>query len=690
MAELVEEARIKRIAPKPTRDKGQRSIDVPPWLWVWKTPWTQPQWYNAKNWRAFVQKQPFAVSCRETIISDYLSLDWQIDSKDSEKRDELKSEIEYYEDFFLHTGDFSYTEMIEWVGKDLLDIPFGACAEIGREGDRPDSKVLWIELLDGGTLFPTLNRDFPVGQYVPQAPNERPVYFPWYAIDRIYMSPRTDIWRKGWGMAPPEKIYLAMALIGRGDKYYAQLLLDTPEAGILDLGDMAKTSAEEWIEAFKKDMTGIDGFKIPVLYEHENPVEFISFGKNPNELMFDKVITKYNATVAAGYGISLSDVGIQVSSSGGETLAGSIRQERKSRRNGFARFREKMEQFFNFMLPETLMYRVIDQDDEQSVAKGRAILSNATGWGQLVEIGAFAPSEVRRMIIADGLTPIPLPEEVPEDELQKMMDLKKVDERPGQLGRPIAPSEGGHGEVFPRSLFEKELSKLLTVEDIQLRRLVRATIDPIFILTKDALDNFDRYGEVDAWNDWQDEFIWGKENLDNAPELSITSLANSKKRLEKSMKGDKWWELSVEPLEIAKDLHDLLRSKVEEKYGLEAERKYLDGEISIEEVDELANKFEFDKLEYDRFNDLFLEELSEIWGNLPKNIQNCVISGTRKALSSQFLANDVAKALDTSEIINDNNLVTFVRSELDLLYRNILNLFGKKLSKIINEILQEI
>ena len=42
---------------------------------------------------------------------------------------------------------------------------------------------------------------------------------------------------------------MALQMIGRGDVYYANLLLDTPQVGILDLKDMAKDSAEEWVKA---------------------------------------------------------------------------------------------------------------------------------------------------------------------------------------------------------------------------------------------------------------------------------------------------------------------------------------------------------------------------------------------------------------------------------------------------------
>jgi len=96
---------------------------------------------------------------------------------------------------------------------------------------------------------------------------------------------------------------------------------------------------------------GIDPLKVPVLYEHEGDVKWIPFGRPPTELMFDRVTTKYAALVASGYGISLSDIGFQSATSGGETLAGSIRQERRMKRTGFSRIKRKLYYFFNELLP---------------------------------------------------------------------------------------------------------------------------------------------------------------------------------------------------------------------------------------------------------------------------------------------------------------------------------------------------
>src|SRR3990170_8945114 len=156
--------KVKTRPPQPTKDKGQRSLQLPIWFHRYLPLWQQPAWYDAEMWRRIVARQPFALACRETLISNYIALDWTIEAKDSTQRDELKDQRDYYTKFLTDTGDYDYVDIIEWIGKDVLDIPFGGCAELGRLGDKPAGELRWIELLDGGTLFPTLNRDWPVGQ----------------------------------------------------------------------------------------------------------------------------------------------------------------------------------------------------------------------------------------------------------------------------------------------------------------------------------------------------------------------------------------------------------------------------------------------------------------------------------------------------------------------------------------------
>lgn len=444
--------KTKTTYPEPSREKGQRSLDLPDMYINRILPaYSQPAWMEADFWRRAVAGQPFATICRDTLIDKLLALEWKIEPRDGTKRDEFKEDIEYYTQFFENTGEIEYAELIEWICKDALDIPFGGAAELGRENDAPDGKVLWIEPLDGGTLFPTFNSDFPVGQSLKEIPSYS-VYFPYYSIDRLYSSPRTDIRRKGWGMAPPEKIFLSLVSLSRGDVYYANLLLDTPEVGILDLGDMAKDSAEEWVKSWRGLLNGVDPFKIPILYEHEKPASFIQFGRSPTEMMFDKALMKYAGICAAGYGMTLSDLGFSATSSGGETLAGGIRQERNTRKTGLAVLKRKVVAFFNRMLPKYLKFSLIDLDDELSVALGRARLANATAWGQMIDKGIFTPNEARTQTIADGLVTVSIPEKIDGgDEVRKLppagQPFGNAQERPGMLGRPVSPSSGGYGEV---------------------------------------------------------------------------------------------------------------------------------------------------------------------------------------------------------------------------------------------------
>jgi hypothetical protein len=211
---------------------------------------------------------------------------------------------------------------------------------------------------------------------------------------------------------------------------------------------MSKPSAKEWIKGWKAMLGGVDPFKIPVLYEHEKPATFITFTRSPTELMFDKAVLKYASLVASGYGLSLSDINVPQVSSGGDTLAGSIRGERKSRRTGIGRSKKAMMFFWNRILPKELKFSYIDLDDEVSVAISRARLANATAAQLLIQSRVFTNKEVRLQTIADGLISISVPEDVPEDEFIDPPQLGAgQNKQTGLMGRPISPSQGGYGEV---------------------------------------------------------------------------------------------------------------------------------------------------------------------------------------------------------------------------------------------------
>lgn len=449
-----------------SKNPGQHALTISDAFLLRISPvWNRPPTVDANAWRMIVNAQPVAVTCRDTLISSILSLDWKISVRDSNLQEEFAPTVKYYTRLLEKAGygsDLDYTSHIEWIAGDLLDTPFGGMSEIGRDGDKPTGRVRWIEPLDAATLFPTLNFNTPVVQYY----MGQEVFFPRHAVARTYMRPRTRIEYKGWGIAPPETAYLAFDMLARGDTYYANLLLDIPTAGILDLGDMEKDSALEWVEAYRSLLAngGNSSFKIPVLYEHQTDVKFVPFGKVPNDIMFDRITLKYAALIAASYGMSLSDIGISPTTNGGETLAGSIRSERKTRKTGFARLKKKLKFYFEQILPPVLQFNWVDYDDEVNIALGRARQANANAFKMLSDAGFISPKEGRQQLIADGMFTISMPEEPPAKPKTPIAKPSPITLPKENL--PVPPSMGGHGDVKASYLdrIDFEVIKAVTSE----------------------------------------------------------------------------------------------------------------------------------------------------------------------------------------------------------------------------------
>jgi hypothetical protein len=246
-------------------------------------------------------------------------------------------------------------------------------------------------------------------------------------------------------------------------------------------------------------LAGIDPYKIPVIYEHTQQAQWIPFTRPPQELMFTEALSHYISIVTSGYGITAGDIGLP--EMGGKTLAGSIRDDRKTNRNGFARTKRKFTEFFNKILPDTLRYKIIDLDDEMSVAMGRARLANATAFTAYSNAGIFSKGEIRRQTIADGLVSISVPEEIPQevlDEQQQKQDQFNA-ERPSMLGRPVSPSQGGWGETAARSQFKSWLDGVRDVQDVYLQRLVFLAFPGVLAQLKGVISGLDDENLIYDW-----------------------------------------------------------------------------------------------------------------------------------------------------------------------------------------------
>jgi len=370
-----------------------------------------------------------------------------ITSRDPSRSQELQDEIKHYTDVANSMDDEGFVVGMERVLQDMYDTPFGGIGEVIHEDDDPDKPVEKVVHIDSATMFPTFNPDWPVGQRISGVDIE-PVYYPKHAVSRIYMSPRTEFLRRGWGMAPPEKIYLALELLSRGDRYYANLLIDSPEAGILDLGDMAEESAKDWLEAWKNLLNGVDPYKVPVLYEHNSEAKYISFTRNPAELMYDKAVARCTMITTGGYGITPNDIGDSQGAAG--TLAGSIRQERHSKTTGFGYARIKVKAFWDKVLPSYLVFTFIDRDEELLVAKGRARLASSLALSKLVELGVITKETAAAQLQLDGL--ITITNDVALSQIQEPVPDPKQLTRQVLGKNQVPPSQGGEGAISNRMI----------------------------------------------------------------------------------------------------------------------------------------------------------------------------------------------------------------------------------------------
>jgi hypothetical protein len=551
--------RLPMAEPKP------KSLQIPPFLRRYLPDFLTPMWVEAARWRNVVRNEPTAIICRDRLIVYAQAQPWDITAKNAKNEKKLQDDIAYYKDFVL--GDFDTILDLLW--QDALDLPVGGNIEIvrwpanvlptiERDGQtyrvtqpNPKGHIFKLVPIDGATIVPTHDPEIPVMQKV-QGDMGNPVFFNTNEIGRVVLTPRPEMRVKGYGMPPPQRIYMAISLLYYGNQYYARLLLDTPEAGILDLLDMSQQDAEDWVSSYQNLLQGVDPLKIGVLYQHTQAAKWIPFGRPPSEMSYDSVTLKQQRIVAAGYWLTLKDIGLDPA---GGTLAGEIRRQRETRLTGFGMVREKTKNFINNdVLPPYLEFAWIEKDDEAMAATGRARLLNAQALKAMVEGGLIQAEDGQAQLKKDGLLTIelqPRPKEIPSPPTPqtpaKNGALPPRSDNEAQTDRElkrVPPSDGGRGEVgqtqravlgdpaisavepgssnFDRLglVFKNAFGEMLKrMGDIQLRRLIRAALKAQFPIASKAIVNLSE-ADRQQWADERFKSWFGEESIfDQIPQV---------------------------------------------------------------------------------------------------------------------------------------------------------------------------
>jgi len=191
-------------------DPKQRSLELPSHLTRIIPAWQTPQWMQADRWRNILYNLPAAIVCRDVLIADLVASDWEIRPKDPKEEDKLADDIEYYTDVLNPETGFGMVGFDAWIEKmaqDMLTIPVGGNSEVVRwpDGQGPLSQphekghVYKLVYMDGATVFPTYDRELPMGQRIRQDV-QQVIYFRRNEICRIGARPglRSNAGATGW------------------------------------------------------------------------------------------------------------------------------------------------------------------------------------------------------------------------------------------------------------------------------------------------------------------------------------------------------------------------------------------------------------------------------------------------------------------------------------------------------------
>jgi len=699
----------------------QKSIEIAPHLQRILPAWITPMWIDAGRWRSVVRNQPVAIICRDRLITYAQALPWEIRATDLSEQKALEPDIKYYRDFVFKEFDL----LMDLLWQDALDLPIGGNVEVIRwpagaiprleidgetyELTRPweQGHVFRLAFMDGATVFPTYDPTIPLMQRITQF-QTAPVYFNRNEVRRIVLTPRPEWQMKGYGMPPPQRVFLAISLLYRGDQYYANLLLDTPEAGVLDLMDMTMESASQWLSSFKSLVEGVDPMKIGVLYEHDQAARWIPFGRPPTDMMFESVTGRYARMTTAGYWLTLTDLGLE---GGGSTMAGEIRRQREVRLSGFGLVREKTKNFMVSVLPPWLTFHWIEKDDEAMSALGRARLLNAQALKTLRDAGVVSVEEAQAQLAQDGLLTIELkpPEKAPPlpplpapagNELSSPKLAKKEAER-------VPPSQGGEGDVgVQRALTgadsadrlaassAERLADLMSLafQDVtqqgkasQIRKLIKAAARRLFELSAKALTSLPD-SDLPLWAAERVNAWFGQPSvLDEFPEVKKADQALFD-QLDKILDGDPWWTL---PEAIAEAVAAVLAGAYGEGATGAAEEAmrflYEEGLVSSPELIgfnwELKNPRTLAEI-----NQSAAQMVRRVNDGTKHYLKSLIAAGVDEGLSSQEIAARIKEGQGLEQIMRDSpfldSVTEVVRGEIgDMLQNRIQSITNTEIAK---------
>lgn len=341
---------------------------------------TDPTGFTADQWR-LIAREPVNQMAQRFLQRELTALSWEItsDRKNDPRIDKYKKAWKS-----IFDGGQGYIPWLSRILSDVFTVPFGGVSEVGYKG----GDLAYCNHVDAATVLPTYLKEVPYVQVNPDNWEQR-VYFKPGELSRLWANARGEIRWKEYQRPPTEEAFMVIEALSKIYLYSMQELTDTPSMGILDLADMTKEEALDWANGFQQLLKGIDPFKIPVLYDHDTPANWIPFNRGPEELGINEQFRRYVELCLGFYGLSIGDLRLFERTA---TKAGERVSQMVTERSGVGYWAAIVAEYLTELLPDGLQFRYKQPRPERDkiVAERKAaqlnMLQAATGGKAFINV----------------------------------------------------------------------------------------------------------------------------------------------------------------------------------------------------------------------------------------------------------------------------------------------------------------
>ena len=376
-----------------------------------------------------ISKEGIPGICKDTLIDESLSLEWEIVSPTGEQ----DATALYFTLLLQNANDGEGFDAFKVrLAEDVLTTLQGGHFEVAlNAGNVP----LAVYNVDSNTIFQ--NPEFPEASDQPwlqrvytNTPHD-PTYFTRPEMGHIYWHAVSNWSEQRRNRCPIELAYYYICILAAADDWNMELLSDPLPAGVFVAPGATQEEAEAFQASWDYALEGGGLRDIAILYGMElGQAQHVKFTRPPTDMAFEITNHWYTSLVAAAFEMSILDISILTKVS---TKAGAESQERKSQQQGQKKLRRVIQEAIErWLLPEGYKFKWIVPKPEDEATQAEAAERRARAVNYYVM--AFGPEIGYDLAKQAGLITTP-------DPTRNVEHLKSGARRTKYVQRLIAKSD---------------------------------------------------------------------------------------------------------------------------------------------------------------------------------------------------------------------------------------------------------